>query len=109
MPFSKTLGHVTATLATTAPVLAMVAGLATANIIASDTVIAAQEETSGAHPRRAARAAYDTLSETAALADFTITKDRGARAGARGGDRIVAAVDAEALAQTSRDRLLSRQ
>lgn len=106
-----TLKNVAATLATAAPVLAMVAGLATAHMLASAAGITTQDNATGPHPRLISRTAALSTPASVNSDDFTTTKQRGVRAETRGGDAMLAqtASDHAEPSNPSRARVMSRQ
>lgn len=106
-----TLKNVAATFATAAPVLAMVAGLATAHMLASATGITKQDTATGDHPRRIARTAALSAPATVDPTDFTTTKQRGVRAATRGSDTMLAqtGLDYAEPSTPSRARVMTRQ
>lgn len=111
MPRIAMFNNVTATLATTAPVLAMVAGLATAQLIASATGIATQDGASEDHPRRGARTVVMVAPGTAHHPALYETQRRGARAADTDGGDVVAEARTDAAQATdpARARVISRQ
>lgn len=111
MTRNATFKNVAATFATTAPVLAMVAGLATAHMLASATGITTPDTATGDHPRRIARTASLSAPAVVDPTDFTTTKLRGVRAATRGSDTVLAEAgsDHPEPSNPSRARVMSRQ
>jgi hypothetical protein len=95
-----------ATVAATAPVLAMVAGLATAHVIASATGIIDESSAMGDHPRRAARVAMPIAEDALQTASFGTTDRRDARGNTSTSDanRV-----AGPISESSRARATMRQ
>lgn len=111
MPRFTVLKNFTATLAMTAPVLAMVAGLATAHIIASATGITTQDSAAGDHPRRSARTIAMTTPDMAYVPQTDGSAGRAAARTAPHGDsdaRVQVAAD-DGAAGRGQARILSRQ
>lgn len=110
MPRNTPLRNLTATLATTAPVLAMVAGLATAHMIASTTGIITQDSAMGDHPRRAARSIVQADASGPATS-FGTANRRDARAVTDAGHDIMAkaANRDDTVGNPARARIMSRQ
>ncbi|MGS4945872.1 hypothetical protein ACVDG3_10380 [Meridianimarinicoccus sp. RP-17] len=111
MPRNAILGNFAATLAATAPVLAMVAGLAAAHVIASAAGITTQTSAMGDHPRRAARTAALVAHDHGQATSFGTADRRTARADTpAGGDLLAAAARRDgAGGDSSRARIISRQ
>lgn len=109
MPNIATFKNVTATLAATAPVLAMVAGLATAHMIASATGVVTPDSATDDDPRRGLRTIALGAPDTLHPGMFSETERRGVRTTAHSGEAIVADAGSGNALFTDPARALSRQ